>query len=32
VSIDYTEYSKNKGQRSMGALDIVWDLVTGRLR
>lgn len=32
VAIDYTEYSKQKGQRSSGALDIMWDLVSGRLR
>jgi len=32
VSIAYTEYSRQKGQRSLGALDIMWDLVTGRMR
>ncbi len=32
VTVDYTTYSLRKGQRSMGAVDILWDLVTGRLR
>jgi len=31
VSVAYTEYSGRKGQRGVGALDIVWDLVAGRM-
>lgn len=32
VSVAYTEYSGRKGQRGVGALDVVWDLVAGRGR
>jgi len=32
VSISYTAYSRAKGQRGGAAMDIVWDLVMGRLR
>jgi len=32
VCISYTEYSRAKGQRGSAAMDIVWDLVMGRLR
>ena len=30
VSVTYTEHSSKKGQRSAGAVDIVWDLIVGR--
>jgi glycosyltransferase involved in cell wall biosynthesis len=32
VSITYTEYARSKGQRGGGAVNIVWDLITGRIR
>lgn len=32
VTISYTEYSRSKGQRGGAAMDIVWDLVMGRIR
>ncbi|HZL63705.1 MAG TPA: glycosyltransferase family 2 protein [Thermoleophilia bacterium] len=32
VSIDYSEYSRRKGQRGLGAINILWDMMTGRLR
>ena len=32
VTITYSSYSLGKGQRGMAAVDIVWDLVTGRMR
>jgi hypothetical protein len=32
VKISYSDYSRGKGQRSGAAMDIVWDLVMGRLR
>jgi glycosyltransferase involved in cell wall biosynthesis len=32
VTISYSEYSTSKGQRGGAAMDIVWDLVMGRIR
>lgn len=32
VNITYSPYSLGKGQRASAAVDIVWDLVTGRMR
>lgn len=32
VSISYTEYTLRKGQRGGGAVNIVWELIMGRLR
>ena len=32
VTISYTDYSRGKGQRGGAAMDIVWDLVMGRIR
>jgi glycosyltransferase involved in cell wall biosynthesis len=32
VTISYSDYSRGKGQRSGAAMDIVWDLVMGRIR
>jgi glycosyltransferase involved in cell wall biosynthesis len=32
VNITYSSYSLAKGQRGVAAVDIVWDLVTGRMR
>ena len=32
VTISYSDYSRGKGQRSAAAMDIVWDLVMGRIR
>ena len=32
VSITYTQYTRRKGQRGGAALNIVWDLITGRIR
>ncbi len=32
VTITYSDYSRAKGQRGGAAMDIVWDLVMGRLR
>jgi polyprenyl-phospho-N-acetylgalactosaminyl synthase len=32
VSISYTEYSRHKGQRGGAAVNIVWDLIMGRIR
>jgi glycosyltransferase involved in cell wall biosynthesis len=32
VTITYSPYSLSKGQRGTAAVDIVWDLVTGRMR
>ncbi len=32
VTITYSDYSLGKGQRGAAAVDILWDLVTGRLR
>jgi hypothetical protein len=32
VTITYSPYSLGKGQRASAAVDIVWDLVTGRMR
>jgi polyprenyl-phospho-N-acetylgalactosaminyl synthase len=32
VSVRYTEYSRGKGQRNVGAVDIVLDLLEGRLK
>ena len=31
VHIRYTEYSRGKGQRTSGAVRIIWDYVMGRL-
>jgi polyprenyl-phospho-N-acetylgalactosaminyl synthase len=32
VSITYTEYTRGKGQRGGAAVNIMWDLITGRIR
>ena len=32
VSIDYSEYSRGKGQGGLGAVDIMWNLFSERLR
>jgi polyprenyl-phospho-N-acetylgalactosaminyl synthase len=32
VSISYTEYTRRKGQRGGAAVNIVWDLIMGRIR
>ena len=32
VTVTYSQYSLAKGQRGMAAVDIIWDLVTGRMR
>ena len=32
VTVTYSPYSLGKGQRASAAVDIVWDLVTGRMR
>jgi polyprenyl-phospho-N-acetylgalactosaminyl synthase len=32
VRIEYSEYSQRKGQRGLGAVNILWDMMTGRLR
>jgi Glycosyltransferases involved in cell wall biogenesis len=32
VTILYTEYSRRKGQRGGAAMDVLWDLVMGRMR
>ena len=32
VTITYSEYSRGKGQRGGAAMDIIWDLVMGRIR
>jgi len=32
VTVRYTEYSRAKGQRGTAAVDVVWDLLTSRLR
>ena len=32
VAIDYDQYCLQKGQKNMGAVNILWDLVMGRLR
>jgi glycosyltransferase involved in cell wall biosynthesis len=32
VTVDYTSYSARKGQRHSGAIEILWDLVAGRMR
>jgi hypothetical protein len=32
VTISYSEYSRTKGQRGGAAMEIVWDLVMGRMR
>ena len=32
VRVEYTEYSRRKGQRGLGAVNILWDMMTGRLR
>jgi glycosyltransferase involved in cell wall biosynthesis len=32
VTIEYSDYSRRKGQRGLGAVNILWDMMTGRLR
>ena len=32
VTLRYSEYSRAKGQRSLGAVDVLYELATGRLR
>ena len=32
VTVDYNQYCLDKGQKNTGAFNIIWDLVTGRLR
>ncbi len=32
VRIEYSEYSQRKGQRGLGAVNILWDMMMGRLR